>query len=239
MRCHGPGGAPLPHREAPAPFPVGTSHVTNASHPPRVDCAHASRRPGTRPRRSRPSFLIRSATSSRRKVSSGFTMRRLRSTNTGLGGSTTLRVGGHMVTGQSSNTPVSLVLVPAGRPAVTWLLPRSRSPFIEHMGVPRDRYLGRFARRERAGTLRSMRLASTATRAYGRSGGWAGGRFRCSLSPLQVEETPSRCRRNRFRGGPAGSIQNRQDLVRTVADHRTHLNASTSPQAICLNAPAD
>ena len=72
-----------------------------------------------------------------------------------------------------------------------------------------------------------------------RSGGWAGGRFRCSLSPLQVEETPSRCRRNRFRGGPAGSIQNRQDLVRTVADHRTHLNASTSPQAICPNAPAD
>lgn len=42
-----------------------------------------------------------------------------------------------------------------------------------------------------------------------------------------------------FRGGPAGSIQNRQDLVRTVADHRTHLNASTSPQAICANAPAD
>jgi AcrR family transcriptional regulator len=24
-----------------------------------------------------------------------------------------------------------------------------------------------------------------------------------------------------------------------VADHRTHLNASTSPQAICANAPAD
>jgi len=47
----------------------------------------------TRPRKSKPSFLIRRATSSRRKASSGFTMRRLRSTNTALGGSTTLRVG--------------------------------------------------------------------------------------------------------------------------------------------------
>ena len=66
-----------------------------------------------------------------------------------------------------------------------------------------------------------------------------GGGALLAVDLIQVEETPSRCRRNRFRGGPAGSIQNRQDLVRTVADHRTHLNASTSPQAICPNAPAD
>ena len=39
-------------------------------------------------------------------------MSRLRSTNTGVGGSTTLRVGGLIATGQSSNTPPSLGLGP-------------------------------------------------------------------------------------------------------------------------------
>lgn len=118
-----PGSLPLPAGRTalaghhwdiasfPRPFPVGTSQLTSASHPPAADCAQACRRPGTWPRKTRPSFFTRIATSSRRNASSGLVISRLRSTRTGFGGSTTRRVGGCIATGHSSNTCVIVAFV--------------------------------------------------------------------------------------------------------------------------------